>query len=82
MKVIYAQLYEYLYDVLVDEDGVPARCCNDHRYTREFCRMRGLDVERVIAEVGRHGGCCCDCEVLLNATETLSWRKAMPVVSN
>ena len=41
-------------------------CDNTHRHTREWAIGRAKDPEEVIEYVAARGGCCCDCEVLLN----------------
>ena len=43
-----------------------AECDRSHRLTIEFAARRGLDVADLLDVVKSLGGCCCDCEVLLN----------------
>ena len=62
-------LFDYLDEFLVRQD-----CDNSHRHTREWAASRGfgdLETEDLLALLAKHGGCCCDCEVLLNAEPQL-----------
>ena len=43
-------------------------CDGTHRLTRKWAASRGLKkrkTEDLFALLAEHGGCCCDCEVLL-----------------
>ena len=43
-------------------------CDGTHRFTRKWAASRGLKkrkTEDLFALLAEHGGCCCDCEVLL-----------------
>jgi hypothetical protein len=44
-------------------------CDNSHRHTLAWAALRKLDPDDVLASVASFGGCCCDCEVLLNAPD-------------
>jgi hypothetical protein len=57
-------------DVLLARHG----CDNTHRHTLAWAATRGLDEEEtedLLDLLARHGGCCCDCEVLFNAEPVL-----------
>ena len=41
-------------------------CDGTHRFTEQWALATGRDVNGVVDFVKRHGGLCCDCEVLLN----------------
>lgn len=46
------------------------KCDNTHKQTKEFCRINGIDFERFYDEhLKTTGGCCCDCEILMNTVE-------------
>ncbi len=58
-----------LFDHL-DSEGA-WECDHTLRVTTAFLQQRGLDVERIIAWLGEHGG-YCDCEVLANVEHEFS----------
>ena len=63
---------ESLFDYLDAEIG--SRCDGTHRLTREWAVQHSLDdleTEALLALLAKHGGCCCDCEVLLNVEPQL-----------
>ena len=42
-------------------------CPHDHRFTvMALSNFEGIDVEASLQWIKDHGGCCCDCEVLMN----------------
>jgi hypothetical protein len=57
------QVLRDLFDHL-DSEGAE-ECDHTLRVTTAFLQQRELDVERIIAWLGEHGG-YCDCEVLAN----------------
>ena len=44
-------------------------CDGTHRHTLVWAALRGREPEDVVDFVSGFGGCCCDCEVLLNAPD-------------
>lgn len=54
-------LIDYL-DRRLDREG----CDNTHRFTIAWAEERGIDQDDVLDFVRPRGGCCCDCEVVLN----------------
>jgi hypothetical protein len=54
-------LYCYLSRVL-DEFG----CRGSHEWTQRWCDAQSFDTGWVLPWVQREGGCCCDCEVVMN----------------
>ena len=54
-------LYCYLCRVL-DEFG----CQGSHEWTRRWCDAQPGSTGWVLGWVRRSGGCCCDCEVVVN----------------
>ena len=45
-----------------------APCDGSHRLTKEWILAEGAarHAKRILRELARRGGCCCDCEVLHN----------------
>ena len=41
-------------------------CHGSHEATRRWCEAQPFSTRWVVGFVQRNGGCCCDCEVLLN----------------
>jgi hypothetical protein len=87
----YGELFTYLTDNVELEPamsrfGLPgfaskdnARQCNHTlKNVYEFCAKRGVDFEAVREELYKHAG-FCDCEALLNAIQTISFKKPLPL---
>lgn len=62
-------LYHYLLRML-DEFG----CCG-HRFTERWARDRRVRGRPVLVWAIATGGCCCDCEVILNSLGRRSTRR-------
>ena len=62
---------EHLEDLLdyLSERLEKNACDHTHRHTLVWAALRGREPEDVVAFVSGFGGCCCDCEVLLNAPD-------------
>lgn len=41
-------------------------CDGTHRWTRRWRDLRAPGAQGLISKLQRRGGCCCDCEVILN----------------
>jgi hypothetical protein len=41
-------------------------CDNTHSITKGICNLKGLPEEAVLEFCRQNGGCCCDCEILMN----------------
>jgi len=46
------------------------KCDNTHKQTKEFCRKNRIDFDKLYEKhLKTTGGCCCDCEILMNTVE-------------
>ena len=52
---------ENLLDYLAEQG-----CDNTHRHSVRWLQLHGFDVDEALELLAKYGGCCCDCEVLLN----------------
>jgi len=57
------ELFSYLQEHM-DKFG----CNGTRRYTKLFCKMNKINFDKLAEEfLDETGGCCCDCEVLMNS---------------
>lgn len=66
----FLDLYKYLDGLmcgLEDKGGYP--CDSTLRFTEQFCNENGVDFKRLKRVL--EGIACCDCEVLMNATDEI-----------
>jgi hypothetical protein len=62
-------LYHYLCRML-DEHG-----CHGHRFTERWAQDRRVRGRPVLQWAQETGGCCCDCEVIMNSFRRRSSRR-------
>jgi hypothetical protein len=72
----FGDLYSYLENFIKFGDGKKEPmingCDNKHTRTKEFCKLNGINFEKLYKEhLKTTGGCCCDCEVLLNTADKI-----------
>ena len=62
----FGDLYSYIGNYI--EFGIKKKQCDStHKRTKEFCELNGINFERLYKiHLKTTGGCCCDCEILLN----------------
>ncbi len=62
-----------------DPDASTWDCDGTHRYTLRWLRANGVDVDANLALIRELGGCCCDCEVVLNVAGQARWPGQTPL---
>lgn len=71
--MIWGRLFEYL---------EKHECYNDHSFTRTFCKENEINFDELYPLLKDTGGCCCDCEVLLNTGMNVDHNSEIPLIKN